>query len=131
MQVPKIQVQDGEDVQFPLALLTLSTNLTWIPAPVCVGAMADGLLAAVVGWSDDDMLTEEPLILHRRGQCRSFEGYLDDLMICGAPGPADCGAPLLQADDGRWMIIGLGVGDTTPVARYVRLEPSREWLETP
>ncbi|XP_045111005.1 serine protease 53-like [Portunus trituberculatus] len=128
--VPRVQAQGSEGGEFPLALLTLESNLTWIPAPVCVGALQDGLLAAAVGWGDEGTLREEPLTLYRRGQCNAlYLNYNDDEMVCGGTGPMDCGAPLLQADDGRWMLVGLGVGDESSVARYVRLEPSREWLE--
>lgn len=131
VDVSRVEVQSVTGSSYSLALLTLGEELTWIPVPVCVGTMQDGLLAAAVGWGGTNTLREEPIRLHLRGQCRGLfeENYEPHMMICGGPGPGDCGAPLLQSDDGRWMLVGLGVGDDTPVSRYVRLEPSRKWLE--
>ena len=129
--VARVQPQLDLDAEYPLVILTLESNLTWIPTPVCVGAFQHGLLAAAVGWGgEDNVLREEPITLYHRNQCMDFyPSFNPDKMLCGASGPMECGAPLLQADNGRWMLVGLGVGDTSNIARYVRLEPSLEWLE--
>lgn len=131
--VARVEVQSVHDNPLPLALLTLAShNFTRVSSPVCVGPYRRELIAAAVGWEKNGGMKEKPVSIYRKGQCSSYHGeeFKDDLMLCGSAGARLCGGPLLQLSQGRWMLVALGSGEPAPIARYVRLAPAQEWLES-
>lgn len=133
-EVVRVQEQSTDYNPLPFALLTLGRHNTSVPSPiaspVCVGPYRHELIPVAVGWKENGSTQELSVNIYRGGQCASFnQNYRYDLMLCGTSGAEVCGSPLLQLADGRWMLVALGSGDSTPVARYVRLDPARQWLE--
>lgn len=132
IEVVRVKVQSMEENPLPLALLILeSHNLTDIASSLCVGPYRDELVAAAVAWDLHGSMQQQPISTYRTGQCASFygDGFRYDFMVCGSAGPKLCGGPLLQLVNGRWMLVGISAGDPDPIGRYVRLTPTRKWLE--
>lgn len=132
--VDRIDTQDVIENIMPMALLTLAShNLTEVSYPVCVGPYSSELPSAAVGWDKNGDKKEEKLVtIYQKGQCLEYyrETYKIEKMLCGSAGARLCGSPVLQLAQGRWMLVALGSGEPAPVARYIRLTPAREWLES-
>lgn len=131
-EVERIRVEFMKETGYAIALLKLKSDVkTMVPgSSACAGAYRAGHVARAMTWTDADGVPQEHTVsVYPRWHCKLYEqGFKEDLLLCGSPGPMMCGSPLAQVVDGRWSVVGLGTGNASEIATYVQVGQVRDWL---